>query len=355
MIEIIRNKKIIIPLIVILLLILMVTIKFPYNINVPCQIVGQQEWALIQVEPDKIVSKMFDNREDRTLNFTLLQFAREDFVQLRQFTAIENWINQDDAIANITSLDNQLALTHLSGELDKAHDNLAIVSAGEKKALQEEAEHAAELAEIQYAAYKPQYIRDKELFDNNLISSAEWEISRATYDGYKSNIALQRARLEVMRTGEKNEILRYMNNQIELLNGQVQLMKTKMALGNIRAPFSGIISYPSQDSIICLVENVDSLLCKIPLIASELRYVERGQGINIHLFETSGEHQAEVIKIGQRSKLINGMPSYIVTGYLNSTSDDVRPGMSGIAKVQCESITVLEHLSRSFKKYTMQI
>jgi PDZ domain-containing secreted protein len=173
MIEIIRNKKIIIPLIVILLLILMVTIKFPYNINVPCQIVGQQEWALIQVEPDKIVSKMFDNREDRTLNFTLLQFAREDFVQLRQFTAIENWINQDDAIANITSLDNQLALTHLSGELDKAHDNLAIVSAGEKKALQEEAEHAAELAEIQYAAYKPQYIRDKELFDNNLISSAK--------------------------------------------------------------------------------------------------------------------------------------------------------------------------------------
>ena len=118
MIELIKNNKVIYPLIAILLLILMITIKFPYNINAPCQIVGQKEWALIQVEPDKIVSKIYDNREDRTHNFTLLQFAREDFVQFRQFSVRENWINQDEAIANITSLDNQLTLTNLSGELE---------------------------------------------------------------------------------------------------------------------------------------------------------------------------------------------------------------------------------------------
>ncbi len=353
--EKIKNKIFYIIGSIVILIILIITIKFPYSIKVPCQIVGQMEWALIQIEPDKLLSKIYDNREDRILNFTLLQFAREDFVQFQQFSIEENRINKDDAIANITSLENQLTLANLSGELEKACKNLAMVTAGEKEALQEEAEHAIELAEIQFAAYEPQYARNKELFENNLISSTEWEITRATYDGFKSNIALKKARLEVMRTGEKKEILQYMTVQIEQISNQVQLMKTKMALGNIRSPFDGLISYPTQDSIICLVENVDSLLCKLPVPAAELRYVVQGQGISIRLFETGMEHQAEVLRIGHHGKLINGTPSYILTGYLNSTSDDAAPGMTGIAQVQCGSVTLLEHLFRSFNKYIMHI
>jgi len=355
MMEYLKNKKIIYPTIIIILIVLAMIIKFPYTIQAPCQIVGQMEWALIQVEPDKVLSKMYDNKEDRTLNFTLLQFAREDFVQFKQFATNEKWIGKNDAIANISSLDNQLSLNNLTGELDKARDNLAIVSVGEKEALQEEAEHTAELAEIQFAAYAPQYERNKELFENNLISSTEWEISRATYDGYKSNISLQRARLEVMRTGEKSEILRYMNDQINLINSQVDLMKSKMALGAISAPFDGLISFPVQDSIICLVENVDSLLCKLPIPAAELKYLEAGQNISIRLFETAEDQEAEILNIAYRSKMMLGRPSYLVTGHVYASSKDIKPGMSGVAEIQCESITVLEHLSRSFNKYLMKI
>jgi len=355
MIEKIKNKKIFFPLIIITLLFLMVIIKFPYTIEAPCQIVGQREWALIQVEPDKVLSKTFDNKEDRTLNFTLLQFAREDFVQFKQFSTTENWINQDDAIANIASLDNQLALSNLNGELKKARDNLAIVSVGEKEASQDEAEHTAELAEIQFSAYEPQYLRNKDLFKANLISSAEWEISRATYEGYKSNIALQRARLEVIKTGEKTEILRYMDDHIDLINSQIHLMKSKIALGNIHAPFDGLISYPVRDSIICLVENVDSLLCKLLIPAVDLNYVNVGQNIKIRLFETGEVQMAEILVIAKRSRLMNGGPGYLVTGYIDAPSDEIKPGMSGLAKVQCESITALEYLTRSFNKYLMKI
>jgi hypothetical protein len=355
MIERIKDKKIYYPIFIIIMLLLMLIIKFPYTVDAPCQVVGQREWALIQVEPDKMLSKTFDNKEDRTLNYTLLQFAREDFVQFKQFSTNENWINQNDAIANITSLDNQLAINNLSGELDKARDNLAIVSVGEKEALQDEAVHSAELAEIQFAAYEPQYFRNKKLFEANLISSAEWEISRATYDGYKSNIALQQARLEIMQTGEKTEVLRYMNDQIGLINNQVQMMESKIALGNVRAPFDGWISYPVQDSIICLVENVDSLLCKLPIPATDLKYVEVGQKISIRLFETGEEQIANILSIAQRSKLMNGKPGYLVTGYIDEPADVVKPGMSGVAQIQCKSISVLEHLSRSFSKYLMKI
>lgn len=341
--------------VILLLIIVMLTLKLPYNIKVPCQIVGQKEWALIQVEPDKILSKTFNNAEDKTVHFTLLQFAREDFVKFKQYPVDENWIDINDPIANIISIDNQISKANLLGELEKARDNLAIASVGEKQALLEEAERALELANIQFSAYEPQYLRNKELYGKNLISSSEWEISRATYDGFQSNIALQEARLEVMRTGEKSEIVRYMKDHVEQLKSQVQLMDTKLAMGDLRAPFSGLISYPSQDSIICLVENIDSLLCKLSITAPELKYVEPGQKIIIRLFENTKDQEAEVLNIGKRSKLINGSPSYIITGYVFSASDNTLPGMSGIAEIQCDNITLVEHLFRSFNKYTMQI
>jgi len=355
MFEKIKNKRIFFPLIIIIMLAIVFMIKFPYTVDAPCQVFGQREWALIQTEPDKVLSKTYDNIKNRTLGFTLLQFAREDFVQFKQFATVERWIYKNDAIANITSLDNQLALNNLIGEMDKARDNLAIVSVGEKEALQEEAKHAAELAEIQFAAYEPQHKRNKELFEKNLISSTEWEISRATYDSFKSNIDLQHSRLEVMQTGEKTEIQRYMIDQVELMNNQVHLMKSKIALGNIRAPFDGLITYPAQDSIICLVENVDSLLCKLPIPASDLKYVEVGQKIKFRLFEADDDQIAEVLSIAQRSKMINGAPGYLVTGYIDEPSDVVKPGMSGVAQIQCKSISMLEHLSRSFSKYLMKI
>jgi hypothetical protein len=353
--KILKNKLIYIIGSIVILLILLITIKFPYDIKVPCQIMAQKEWALIQIETDKLLSKIYDNTEDRILNFTLLQFAREDFVQFKQYSAEENWINKNDPIANITSLDNQISLSNLTGELEKARDNLAIVSAGEKQALLEEAKRALELANIQFDAYEPQYLRNKELFEKKLISSAEWEITRATYDGFKSNISLQKARLDVMQTGEKNEIIRYTQDHIAQLRSQVQLMNKKMALGDIRAPFDGLISYPTQDSIICLLENVDSLLCKLPVSAAELKYLETGQEISIRLFETGREHKAELLVIGHRSKFINGSPSYVVTGYLSSETDEINPGMSGIATVHCDNITLLEHLIRSFNIYAIQI
>jgi hypothetical protein len=338
----------------IIAVIILLIVRFPYDIKVPCQIVGQKSWALIQVEPDKLISKTYDNNYDKTLNFTLLQFDREDFVQFQHFLKEDIWIYKDDPVAKVMSLDNQIRFANLSGELEKARDNLAIATAGEKEALTEEAERALELARIQFEAYAPQYQRNKELYKKNLISPSEWEITRATYDGYQSNIALQEARLEVMRTGEKDEIVRYMQDHVTQLQNQVQLMDTKMGLGDIRAPFDGIISYPSQDSVLCLIENTDSLLCKFPIPAAELKYVNSGQTISIRLYETDKEYEAILLNSGRRSKILNGLPVYIGTGYLHSDTEDAAPGMAGIAEVHCDAVSLVELLYRSFNTYVMK-
>jgi hypothetical protein len=132
-------------------------------------------------------------------------------------------------------------------------------------------------------------------------------------------------------------------------------MDTKMSMANLKAPFDGLISYPSQDSIICLIEDVDSLLCKFPVPAPELKYIKPGQEINITLFEKGNEDHAKIIDISRRIKLINGVPSYIVTGYVYNTTDETTPGMTGIAEVQGDTVTLIELILRSFHNYMMRI
>jgi hypothetical protein len=350
-----KNIFVYVAVAVIIVIIIFLMVNFPYNIKAPCQIVGQKEWALIQVDPDKIISKIYDNKTEKTLNFTLLQFNREDFVQFEQYATNDGWIYKGDPVAVFTSLDNQISLAELNGELAKARDNLAIASTGEKQALVKEAESTLKLANIQFEAYEPQYLRNKDLYEHNLISASDWEITRATYDSFQSNIVLQKARLEVLRTGEKDEIVRYMKAHISQLESQVRLMDTKMSMGNLKAPFEGLISYPSQDSIICLIEDVDSLLCKFPVPASERKYIKPGQDISITLFEKGNADHAKILDISRRSILMKGVPSYLVTGYVYNTTDETTPGMTGIAEVQCDAVTLIELLFRSFNHYMIRI
>ena len=86
--DILKNRHLYLVGAIVILLLFVMIFKFPYKIKAPCHIVGEKEWALIQVEPDKLLSKIYDNLEDKTQYFTLLQFAREDFVQFRQKSSL---------------------------------------------------------------------------------------------------------------------------------------------------------------------------------------------------------------------------------------------------------------------------
>jgi hypothetical protein len=348
-----KQPKIILIAIFVVILIVLVAVKFPYNIKAPCQIVPKTEWSLIRVNPDKLKSRVLDNGDRKILSYALLQYDREDFVQFEMNPQLQNnqQITAGDTIAALSSSKNQMTLANYEGELEKALANLAMVSTGEKVALQEEALEALRMAEIEYEAFEPQHKRKMELFQKDLIGAEEWEITQASYNIYQRNVVMARARLNAIRSGEKQEIIHYMQAQIDLLIEQIKLSRNKMNLEIIRSPLHGRLIFSGSDSVICKVERVDTLLARMAIPAGELKYTTPGQNVDILISENGNYYTAEVINVHKGNFFINGLPVYILTARIENKMDDLLPGMSGYAKLNAESVTLLTRLVREFRRY----
>jgi hypothetical protein len=345
--------KIILLLTAVIFLLILTTIKFPYIIKEPCSITAQQEWALIQVEPDKLLSRIFDNETEMIINFTLIQFDREDFVQFSIDSALidQQIINTGDPIARIYSSDNHLILTNLVGELEKALTKRSIMNSGEKKALQEEARQSLNMAQVQFDAFIPQYQRKKKLFEQKLIGIEEWQIAQSTYDLYQVNINMQSARLEAVQSGEKKEMIKNIDAEIGQIQGEIELLKEKLDLEMIKSPLSGIVTDTKGDSIICQVELIDTLLLKIAVSALELKYISSNLKITAYIQETANYYEASIIKVGNRSRTTNAGIKYIITARVKNTDNELMPGMSGYAKIHCDKVSLITQFSRTLKRY----
>ncbi len=347
-----KSKYIILSAVLVLLLIFFL-VKFPYNIKAPCIVSAQEEWVLIQAETDKLLSRVFDNAHGKVKNYTLLQFDREDFVQVNliSLTADQQKITKGDTIACIYSSDNHRQMANLIGELEKARRNRSMVSSGEKTAVQEEALQDLNMARIEFDAFIPQYQRKKKLYDQNLIGVEEWETTQSTYDLYQSNINRQQARLDAMQSGEKQEMIQYYEAQVEQIREQINLLQEKLDMEIITSPLTGMLTGAGSDSILCRVECLDTLLLKIAMSAAELRYILPGQNITVYIQETGKTYTAAVINIRNRSRLINGTLKYIITGSMENPDSALMPGMSGYAKIHGESVTLFGQFVRALNRY----
>jgi hypothetical protein len=119
----------------------------------------------------------------------------------------------------------------------------------------------------------------------------------------------------------------------------------------ITSPLAGTLTAAGGDSILCRVERFDTLLLKIALPAAELKYTLPGQNISVFAQETGKTYTASVVKIRKRSQLINGTLKYIITGRMENPASELIPGMSGLAKIHGESVTLLGQFVRALNRY----
>jgi hypothetical protein len=335
------------------LIVIFTTIKFPHKIKATCLIVPKAEWSLIRVDPEKLKSRLLNYQEGKVISYSLLQYDREDFVQFEMNPLLRDnqWINQGDTIAVLSSSKNQMMLKNFEGELQKAKANLAMVSTGEKTALQDEAQQALRIAEIELNAFEPQYKRKIELYGQDLISAEEWETAKATFNMYQSNVTMAKARYHAIRSGEKKEIIQYMQAQIDQISEQVRTVKDKLKRETILSPHGGILTFSGGDSVLCRVDQVDTLLIRLAIPAGDLKYVKPGQKISILISETGNFYNARLTSIRKRSFIMQGRPVYFITGKIQTEQEDLIPGMSGYAKIRSEDTTLATRFIRAFKSY----
>jgi multidrug efflux pump subunit AcrA (membrane-fusion protein) len=347
-----RKRVILTGSVVLLTFILVGIVPFPHTVKGPYRILAHTEWALIQVSPDKLLSKLVRNDINRLEHYTLLQFDRQDFIRfsLDSLSQENRQVSQGEFIAEIQSSENRLLLENLIGLVNKARADVDVVRSGEKLSLREAARQALYLAKTELAAYEPQYERSQALFKQKLVSAEEWEISRSTYELYQKNVKVREAELKVVETGEKIETIRSMEAELSRIQSQLDEMKQKIGLGRLIAPISGLLTYHLEDSVLCRISGMDSVVVQMPVPLHSRRYVRQGQLIKIQNPNTPVNHEIEIRRISKLPVTIQGNPFFLVTGVINNPDHSLLPGMAGLAKIQCEALTLMNRLGNAWQQ-----
>lgn len=325
-------------------------LPWPYRISVPCYIVPIEEWELIQVNPDKLLSRVRQNIHFKTSQYTLLQFDRQDFVQFLPDSTLRfgQKVEKGQYIGKLVSSENELVLANLQGELEKAKANLALIQTGEKPAIQQEAVEALEYAKAQHAAILPQVERKRKLFEQHLISQEEWELMSTTEALLRQNIALQEARLKVVRSGEKTEMIRMIKADIERLQQQVNVLQSKMALGEIRAPLEGVFFF-SADSVLCRIARMDSMVCIMPIRPECVTLIHAGNRVYVWDRATGKKHHGIIFAIDQKSVMVGNQPVFLANTCIPNRDGRLSAGILGRGWVLGKPMSLWTRLDRWWK------
>ncbi|MFH1009288.1 MAG: HlyD family efflux transporter periplasmic adaptor subunit [Candidatus Latescibacterota bacterium] len=324
------------------LLILARVTRWQYTIRGPCRLVAQKEWSLIQVESDKLLSRLVTNSPYMRTDFYLRQFDRPDFVRFSLTPKIQEGalVRQGEVIGTLGSLDNESQWARLQAELDRSRANLRLLLGGEKAEVQDEARRALDYAKAQRDVFEPTLRRSQQLYEKQLISPDEMERAEATSRLLELKILVADARLKTAQSRATPEEIDVAKAGILSVKRQMEAAQAKLNAGQISVPIEGLITSPYSGDTLCTVIKVDTLIAQIPVDERQIHYLRIGSAAQVNVSGLgSRPFVGQIVSIGQSAQPIHGRAMFIVTGSIANPDLQMRPGMTGFARIYCDKVS----------------
>ncbi len=330
-------------------------VKFPFTVSGPARLVPQAEWIISQPEPDKLQIKVVSNDFSQKAVVQLFHISRPDLftLQIKEGLRVGDRLSAGSPAALLISLEDQLRTAELLGLLEEAKAQLAASRSGLKRPLQEEADRALQYARAQLAAYEPILQRAQELYERNLISRQEFELTRAQYELYRIDTAVKEARLQTVKTGEKAEDLAVIEAQIRSAADRLELLRKKSAAETLCAPFNGVLVLPNAavGELLHLC-NTDTMIVEMPIKVQDARFVRAGQTATVTLLgDKRLRHKARVIGISGATRLVNLQPMFIAAAQLEALEQPLPVGMIGRFSILVGKKTAAQMLAEGWRSY----
>ena len=325
-------------------------IRIDDHVKAPCLFVPLSQWTLNNLETDKLIARWIRHDTNTLRESVFWHASRPDLVRLHVAAGFEPGVavKQGQCVAVLHSFEDQYQLTDLMSQIGASEANWASLSSGAKSALQEEADQNVNYARAQMAAFEPQFQRDRQLWEQKLISDAQWDVTRSTQELYVINVKLHEARLGVVRSGEKSEAIAVVQAQIAGLAKQAELLQQKLDAATIRAPFNGHAGYSTSEGVVCQIDQIDTLVAQIPVRPMQLRYLRPQQRVQIFAPVSGLVFETTVLLFSNQTTLIAGQPMFLVIAKFPNPTLAMVSGTEGIARIFGDKITLWQRIQRSW-------
>jgi multidrug efflux pump subunit AcrA (membrane-fusion protein) len=337
---------------VVVALIILLPFKFPYNIYSTGKVFSVKEWVLGRNSDGRITSTIKDNHLGVISSYGGKEFQRGDIFDFSIDADLpgKKYIKKGEKIGVLYSNDLLRQLVELEGALKVEKALLQVYATGQKPETVKEAETNLMLAKERLDIKKKLLERQKNLFEDSLISPQEYDLVFNEYEMSRINFELAQARIQTLSTGEKPEQLKLSYEKILSLENQVKALKERKDALEITAPFSGLVLRKKGGTIdmevLAKVVDTSSFIVITPIQLKELKYISMDQKITLKLFNSDCEMEGTVTQIDNAIQVINGKQAVYITAVIDKKCPDMLPGIFAQTVLDGGQLTILGYIKR---------
>lgn len=316
-------------------------IDVDFSVTAPCMLKPSYEWILALEGQDLIRSSLVTYGEGAGKNFRTYQFDRRDFVELSIDPTLNagSVIDRDRVVARINSMDNFSRIAELSGELVRQEEWIKVLSTGMKENIRLEAEQNLQKTLCNVELAESNFLRIKALYEAELVSPTEYEEVEADMKLARFDASIARAHLESTISGEKAEILAEAEAGAEVIKLRIEAVRDRIAEGSISTPFSGIVTTTMNDTVLCRISKIDTLVAVIPVSQSNIRHLAAGQHADLSIAGFSGERvEGKLVRIDLQATHILGNTYFLAGVEVVNGMGILKPGAEGKIKIGCGKV-----------------
>lgn len=349
-----EKKNYLIPLsvvsVIILSLVLNQLIHPVLNIKTYCQLYPEEEWALTKGNNGQIISSMTNYERGHTVQYSLNQFERGEFISLKFSNKLNNegFINKGDTIASIISSEVEDRLISLIGELDVAKSNLKTKNAGQKESVIKEAENKLRYTEEKIKEQKVLFRRISTLYAKGLSSEEEYETHKWALDLLEIEEQIYKSQLENASTGEKQEEINLIESRINSIKSRLSFLKSRKNNLTIISPLSGYsVNIFSADTLIKVINNKE-LILKAPIKVEDIDMIKKGQTLIINVSDLDKEFTGLIVSVSPEVKFLNNRQVIFVSIKIDNNEGKLLPGMVKEINLKIKQIKFSNYIIRFF-------
>ncbi len=307
-----------------------------------------REWMLIQEDDGALKASLRDHLNGTIDAYSVNRFERGDIMQFTLHPSLQTkrFVTLGDTIGEIYSNEIVFRLTELSGELATAVASLRLFEAGDKPALLEEAKQSLARRETRASEHQKVVDRLQKLYERQLISEQELEITQGQQEIYNADVAIARAQLQARQTGAQQEQIDVTVTEIEALRNAINTLQERLEDQTIIAPLSGYIARSFASDTMFTVRDTTGFLALVPIPWKEAQHIEEGAIVELSIPETGRTFTGHLYDVGDTVERVNGIQVMPAIAHFEGYEPSALPGIIAKTRIHCGNSTLVAYLQR---------
>lgn len=338
-------------LILAILFIYFAPIHLSSDIAISGKIYPAKRWVLFAGSNGQVMNTQIDLVAGVSNVYESREFSRGDDVrfEIRQEVLRKSLISKGDTIGVIYSNETQMLLNTSKKQLQVQKALLKTYQTGQKKEMIALAERALEYAIIDAESQQQAYVRQKLLFEQEVITQQKMEDEQRLVQLKEAEVGIKEAELQSLNTGEKPEDIELIKAGIEKIESEIYDLESKKDMQAIISPITGIFRNSFSSDTLMIVESMDELIIKMPVLLKDRNRIYEGQRANCTVYGQNLSFQSEVVHLSSHIGVASGKQFFISTAVVGTEEVKLLPGMVFKGKLEGGDILLRDYVGKWFR------